>query len=307
MRVYFVSCTPSALKLNGLYIGTIDGFERHIELNPSEKIFAEVLPHDNSQPVNFVLDEKFFKNPPPFVDVYLLEEDALINIRNFDGRDLKLEVIYQHRFNNNLITIFYQGKIYLTIEGEKYEIKTLPNAFFEVCGEVKKINGYEVFALYTKDFLVLISCKGEVVFFNRVDYFEFGETLKVVCPFETCAQAKAECCYRYNGKCLELFSSKTIEEFEPPKNIRHFAFFESVLTCGDFEKYLSAELKQKSAALKSFLGDFVSVVIPPEKFYLDHGDIPAVGLVYPQSKNLFQVKYYAVTFCDDGIDNIYPV
>lgn len=308
MRVYFTSCTPSALKLNGLYIGTIDNFERSIELSPADKIFAEIVPHNNMQPLNFVLDEEFFKAPPNFVDVYLLEGEALINIQNFVSKDTQLDIIFQRRFAGSLITVFSQGKIYLTIEGEEYTIKTLPDTFKDICGEVEKIGNYEVFALFSHSFLVVISSKGQVVFFNRVQQFEFGEMLKVVSQFETCTCAKAQCYYTYDNQKLTLCKSKTIEEYAPQNSILHFAFFESILTGGDYERYLSDELRQKAKHLKSFLGDYVGVSIPTEKFYTEHGDILAAGLIYPQSKNLFTVKYYAVTLtATHRIDNLYPI
>ena len=79
------------------------------------------------------------------------------------------------------------------------------------------------------------------------------------------------------------------------------------MTRGDFAKYLSDELKTKAGDLKSYLGEFVSVAVPPEKFYLIHGNLPAAGLVYPKSGNLYEVKYFAVEFNEDKISNIYPV
>ena len=80
-----------------------------------------------------------------------------------------------------------------------------------------------------------------------------------------------------------------------------------MLTRGDFAKYLDDGLKQKAGDLKSYLGEFVSVTVPPEKFYLTHGDVAAAGLVYPKSKNLFEVKYFAVQLNGGKISNIFPV
>ena len=111
MRIYFLSCLPAALKLNGLYLGTIDGFERHIELDPADSVLAEIVPSDNLQPLNFFLDEKFFKDPPTFVDLYLTDGDAIVYIREYAVKDVTLSVIYQTRFAGNLVTVFSQGGI----------------------------------------------------------------------------------------------------------------------------------------------------------------------------------------------------
>lgn len=306
MRVYFLSYRPAALKLNGLYVGTIDGFERHVELDPADKILAEIVPGDNLAPVNFFLDEKFFIAPPAFADVYLLEGDALIYIREYANKDVTLGVIFQTRFNGNLITIFKQGAIYLSAEGAEYLLKRLPDSFERVRAEQKTIAGREVLALYGGEQLLIISENGKIAFLNHVLKAEFGEILRVSVNFETCTAAHAECEFFYDGEKLSLAHSKTMETRPPEREILHFAFFESVLTCGDFEKYLDRSLLPKAGALKGYLGEFVSVVVPPEKFFAEHGDIAAAGLVFPRSENLYEVKFFAVEYSGDKISNIYP-
>ena len=42
------------------------------------------------------------------------------------------------------------------------------------------------------------------------------------------------------------------------------------------------------------------VVVPPQKFYSLTGEDKGVGLAYPEGKNLFRVRYYAVD-CQDGL------
>ena len=66
MRVYFLSYLPAILKLNGMYIGGIDGFERHIELDPADRIFAEIIPDENLQGINFFWTKSSFPLPRPF-------------------------------------------------------------------------------------------------------------------------------------------------------------------------------------------------------------------------------------------------
>ena len=50
----------------------------------------------------------------------------------------------------------------------------------------------------------------------------------------------------------------------------------------------------------------MSVTVPTEKFYAEHGDVRAAGLVYPKAENLFEVKYFAVDLENGKITNIYP-
>ena len=307
MRVYFLSCQPAALKLNGLYVGTIDGFERHIELDPADGVLAEIIPDENMQSVNFFLNEKFFRSPPEFVDIYLLDGDALVYIREYSVKDMKLEILYQTRFNGNLITVFSQGGIYLSCEGAEYSLTPLPPSFKNICAQDKTLGGRAVLALFGGNELIIISESGKIIYKNRADEAQFEDKLIVTTTFETCTSAKAQCAYGYDGEKLTLITSKTIETRPPEKSIAHFAFFESVLTCGNYAEYLDESLKPKAGDLKSYLGDFVSVTVPLEKFYMQRGEINAAGLVYPKAKNLFEIKYFAVDFDGDKISNIYPV
>lgn len=307
MTVYFLSCTPAALKLNGVYLGTIDGFERHVQLDPSPSILAEIVPLNNLQPLNFALDESFFKAPPPFADVYLMDGDALVYVTKYAVKDASLNVLFQTRFAGNLITVFSQGGIFLSIEGAEYSLTPLPDCFNSVRTEIKEIAGRNVLLLHGGKRVVILSEIGKIIFQNTVDNIECGEKLNATIPFETCTAAKAQCVFDYDGESLTLISSQTVETVPPEKSVIHFAFFESVLTCGNFEKYLDESLKAKAKDLKSYLGEFVSVTVPPEKFYLNHGKIAAAGLCYPEGKNLYKVKYFAVDYNGEFISNIYPI
>lgn len=307
MRVYFLSYLPAALKLNGLYAGTVDGFEKYIELDPADKILAEMVPGDNLQPLNFFLDRKFFDKPPAFADVYLAGGDAYVYIREYSVKDVKINVIYQTRFSGNLVTVFTQGGVYLSVEGQEYSLSPLPLCFSSVRAEEGTLAGRPVLALYGGNMALIISERGKTVFLNAAEQIELGASLKVTVAFEICTEAKAECEFSYDGEKLTLISSRTIESRPPEKNVLQFAFFESVLTCGNFENYLDKYLKEKADSLKSYLGNFVSVTVPPEKFYSEHGNIAAAGLVYPKSENLYEIKYFAVEICGEKISNIYPV
>lgn len=307
MRVYFLSCVTAALKLNGIYLGVINGFEKFVELDPADGIFAEVIPADELQPAGFIIDEKFLTAPPKFADVYLTEGDAIVYIKDFAFKSTRIEVIYQTRFCGNLITVFSQGETYLSAEGAEFGLIPLPQEFKAVRAEERKIGGRDVLALYGGDYLIIISDTGKVIFSNEVRRAEFDDRLRADVPFATCTAAIAQCEYGYDGETLTLLSSRTVETCPPENDVIHFAFFESVLTRGDFARYLDDELKPRADDLKSYLGEFVSVAVPPEKFYSAHGDVTAAGLVYPKAENLFEIKYFAVDISGGKISNVYPV
>lgn len=307
MRIYFLSCTPAILKLNGTYAGGVDLFERHIDADLSDYILCEIVPGENLQPVNFFLSADLLSSPPDFMDVYLSDGDALIYIRRFESRETRLSVIFQTRFEGNLITVFSQGETYLSIEGKDYSINPIGGRFKSVRAEEKAIAGYPVLALYGGDGLIIISHTGTQLFANEVIFAEFGATFKVGVKFDTCTCAEAHCEYSYDGQRLTLISSNTVENHPTDSRILHFAFFESLMTFGDFTKYLSPELAPRAGDLKDYLGKFTGVTVPTEKFYKSHPDEQAAGLVYPERENLFIIKYFAVRLADGKIDNIYPV
>ena len=307
MRVYFLSCTPAILKLNGKYAGGVDLFERRIDVSLSDGILAEVVPGENLQPVNFFLNDDLLSSPPEFMDVYLSEDDAIIYIRRFESRDTRLNVIFQTRFEGNLITVFSQGEVYLSIEGKEYNLIPVGSGFKNVRAEQKSIAGYPVFALFGGDKLVVISHTGVQLFANEVIFAEFGATFKTGVRFGTAACAEAHCEYSYDGEKLTLISSKTVETQPQNEYILHFSFFESVMTYGDFTKYLSPELVERAGDIRDYLGKFTGVTVPTEKFYKSHPDELAAGLVYPEKQNLFKIKYFAVRLANGKIDNIYPI
>ena len=307
MRVYFLSYMPAILKLNGMYIGAIDGFERHIELEKEDAIFAEIIPGENLQSVNFFLDEKFFVSPPSFCDLYCMDGDFLIYICEYAVKDCKIEVLYQDRFCGNLVTLFSQGGLYLSVEGAEYLLEPLPPSFKNFTAETHTLAQREVLAITNGRHLIVISERGKIIFKSAANSFEFADTLRITAQFETCTCAQAECEYSYDGEGLTLISARTDEIRPPEREILHFAFFESVLTGADFSAYLDGSLSEQAPHLKGYLGEFVAVTVPPEKFYIVHGNISAVGLVYPKGKNVFEIKYFAVDFAGDKISNIYPI
>ena len=44
-----------------MYIGTVDGFERHIELDLNDRVFAEFIPDENLNGLNFFSTKNFLK------------------------------------------------------------------------------------------------------------------------------------------------------------------------------------------------------------------------------------------------------
>lgn len=302
-----MSYKPAILKLNGLYVGGLDMFERHIEIDLGDSVLAEIVPGENLQPVNFFINEKLLFNPPEFMDVYLMDGETLIFIKEYGNKSVNLSVISQTRFCGNLVTLFLQGGVYLSVEGAEYTLIPLPAKFARAEIFEKTLNGFPVLAISGGNALLVISERGKKIFLSEAESFKFADRLKICAAFETCTAAKAECEYAYDGEKLTLVAGRTVETRPPEKAVLHFAFFESVLTRGNYADYLCDGLKPKAGELFEYLGEFAGVTVPTEKFYAEHPNVRAAGLIYPKAENLFEVKYFAADLENGKITNVYPV
>ena len=121
-----MSYKPAILKLNGLYVGGIDLFERHIELEIADSVLAEIVPGENLQPVNFFINEQLLFCPPEFMDEYIMENEALIYIRENGCKDARISVIAQTRFCGSLVTVFSQNGCNLSVDGADCSPSPLP-------------------------------------------------------------------------------------------------------------------------------------------------------------------------------------
>ena len=83
-----------------------------MEIDIKDSVLAEIVPGENLQPVNFFINEKLLTAPPPFMDVYLMPDEALIYIREYGNKGLKLDVIFQTRFCGNFDYAVLAGGVY---------------------------------------------------------------------------------------------------------------------------------------------------------------------------------------------------
>ena len=129
MKVYFLSSIPCALRVNNLFFGTTNLFERFAELSLKDGLFIEFVP-EGKQAVSFFLTEQIRFAPPKGCEVYLLKDGLAIYARNFPPSDFTLRVIAQAREGNTLATLFSQGELQLSIEQDRQLfIATLPPIF----------------------------------------------------------------------------------------------------------------------------------------------------------------------------------
>lgn len=302
MKVYFLSSRPCALTLNDAYFGLTDRFERFAEISLKDSVFVRFSP-ENAQAIGFFLNESVRFTPPAGCEVYLLENALAIYARDFPPSDLTLKILTQKRFEKNMLTLFYQGELHLSIETEKgFFISTLPPAFekseplFESGAFILKAPN--AVAVYTKT--------GERVLMEETlsCTVEAG-MLHATLPLSDSLGRVADCAFELNEngvtrtKCTLLQSQTKNGENDPEKiktELLPFAFFESVLLGSDYACMLSDDLAPQADKLKGYLGDFCSVTLT---------DDPNVcGLVYKKAERLFEIVHFSVSLENGKIKDI---
>lgn len=289
MKVYFLSEKPSALTLNGVYIGMIDGFERHVELDPDDNVHAEIAPA-GFLPLRFIIDQDFLFSPPPHVNLYYTDDAVAIYAFGFLREDQTLVVKCEKQINNARFTIYRQGETYLKYDNGTTRILPLDERF-EECNVNEIADGYLLtgagaFLLLGRDGSVLVKSEGEVL--------EAGATLKAEVPFRDALGHTALSEWR-EGK---LVSSSVRARRAPNETTFVLALFESVNLGLDPSFYLHKKIRDKADLIKEFLGDYRSVVLTD--------DPKRVGLVYERKERVFDVRYFIVAVEDGKIANISP-
>ena len=97
----------------------------------------------------------------------------------------------------------------------------------------------------------------------------------------------------------EAFSGRTL-----PDRLIPYAFFESVLTHGETDRYLADNMLSNKDRIREFLGAFVGVFPPPRELERE-----GVGLLYRDeaAENKYYARYFGVSQKNGKIDNLFPI
>lgn len=298
MKIYFLSSRPCALMLGGVYFGMTDSFERFADVQPKDNVFAEFIP-EGALPVGFFITEKLRFSPPEGCEVYLLRDGIAVYARDFPPSDFSLKIIAQERFVGNLVTVFKQGALQLSLETAKgFFVSALPPCF-EPCS-IRCENG--LFFIAGQDALAVYTDGGKCVLSERVSSYRIeNNTLIATLPLSDSKQRFADCEWALTEEgCFQTSFRIRTEAQGTEESARDellaYAFFESVLIGADFSRMLSDELKEKADHIKAFLGDFISVTLTE--------DANTCGLVRRKKERLFELHYFTVEIRDGKISDI---
>ena len=291
MRVFFLAEKLCAVTVNGLFLGYADGFERSVELDPADGCFVECKPA-GFHPVRFRFDGDFLFAPPPHIELYHTRQGAAIYCRGFLREDAGMRVVRQQRIADTLFTLFVQESVQLSAENETgFHLMTLPDAF----EDASFCEAGEVFLIEGKDAFLLLSRAGEKLVLSEGRVTKRGREIAAEIPYHDSMGHTALCVYE-NGALVR----RSIRARREASSAAYaLALFECVRADADCTPFLAPSIAEKAGALKEFLGDYLSVVLT------EKGE--EVGLVYRRKENVFDVRYFRVSFEDGKISNISPM
>ena len=291
MKVRFLSSVPCCLCVDGKYLGVTDTFDRYDDVKLKDNLFACFTPQ-NALPLGVFLNERLFFSPPEGVEAYLLRDGAAVFARDFPPRSPDTHIVAQERFVADLITVYFQGGLFISIETPAgFYVSPLPlryeNARISKRGELYFIEG--------KNALCIFNAQGKKIFDESVlsFFFENG-TLRCVLPLYGGGNRKLSGEWALtNTDCYPVAKKITGECVSAH---RAYDFFENFRIGADVSEFLSRDLQEKSAQLNVFLGDH---------FYaFPCDDENECGVLRKKGERLFEADYFVAEFSEGKIVDI---
>ncbi len=298
MKIYFLSSTPCALTLNGVFFGVTDKFQRFAEIHLADRIFAQFSP-EGALPIGFFITESLPFSPPDGCEVYLLKDGVAVYAKEFPALDTALRPIAQKRDGDLLVTVYAQGRVQVSIESKNGFFNAYLPPSFSIC-EITfpegliLLQGQNVFALFNK--------KGERLLQEDALSVAVEESvLSATLPLSDALGRTAECKWLLSKDgCTRTACTFRQERRENDDIFLQafiaYAFFESVLIGADYREFLASELLPEAEQIVAFLGDFIAVTPTDE---------PTVcGLVKKKAERLFEVEYYSIELREGKIIDV---
>ncbi|MBP5242855.1 MAG: hypothetical protein J6Z36_04100 [Clostridia bacterium] len=297
MRIYFLSARPCALKINGEYLGVVDGFERYCNLTPRDKPLCEFIPLNGGfSPLVFLLTENILFQPPAGVSLCILPDGIAVYAEGFPPLPAPLRLIAETALPNGKITVFSDGTPQALVEEGNSSCVFRLGEGFEECNVTVHEN------------LVLLSGMGRVCALFYGEQFFRGEAkncvfdketgeLSLLTPLADFCNRTADCVWSFNtGKAVLTRCNLSPARLLPPEFIL-CVFLQNLLLGLPVEDLLSEELQGETENLKGYLGRYEQV-IPTEKFPF------GAGVVCPKAPCVYEMKYFSAELKEGKIFNV---
>lgn len=290
MKIRFLSAVPCALTVGGAYCGITDTFDRYAEIRLKDNLFACFSPQ-NALPLGFFLNERLFFSPPEGVEVYLLRDGASVYAKDFPARSPDVRIVAQERFLSDLVTVYFQGKVYLSIDTDG-GFFVQPLSLRYESAEIKKRDG--LFFIEGKNALCIFNARGKKLFDEEINGYSYeGDVLKAELPLYGGGRVLRGEWALTDEECFSA-SKKTFGASD--EGLKTYDFFENFRTGVDVMQVLSDELKADGDFLRSFLGDYEHV------FPCD--DENECGVLRKKGARIFEADYFRAEWKEDKITDL---
>ena len=308
MYCYFSSAYPAAIKINGAFFGRIDGDAKGISID-DDSAFIEICPLDLGATSSFILDQNFLSEPPPAVSVVNLKGGYLIRFyKPPDNSGFK--IVAQEKYSDAVVTVFSDNGLKASIETPQYLFSD-DYGFNVENAEISRVNvsGKDVIAVHFSKipalYLYDLTNGGKKlgVILARSFFTANGYLYTTLIKTDIAKHTIENAWEIKNGKIFEsdrkVSASDGFDKTALPEILIPYAFFEELAVDGDYSFYLSEKIKENADKLKSYFGEFLSVMPPPA-----FRDEKEVGLIYKISENKYSVDYATVEISDGKIVNL---
>lgn len=297
-----------ALKINGIYMGTIQNTVKHLNVE-CDSPFIEILPlSSKGAQFNFVLDENFLARPPEAITLTDMQGGYLISYSPIPC-GLSFKVIAQKKFDNCIVTCFSDSSYKLSLENNT-DFYSEAIDFSVNTVQIERTNNFIVVGLtgsVTAVFVFDVSEKIKPIFKKFCNEFDISD--KIITKHCFCDIAKHNLALTWavaKGTVTqlkkELTRSENFSVNRLPAKILPYAFLEELLVGGSVEEYLSENVKKNADKLGGYLGNFIGVMPPP--FFRSPEE---VGIILPSGINRYTVEYLVFEMNGRLISNLKKV
>lgn len=301
MYYYFQSNVNAVLKIDGNFASKLsEPFLLCVEKNetPFIEICAIGVP---SETLSFFLDDAFIKSPPIGVSLTDMRGGYFIFYHPIcPPKDFK--TVFQKKFSGAVVTAFNENGLKLSIETPNgFYAEALP--FYTEEAEITeaRINDKPVIVIFfpkVRRINLYSLDKGEKLFSGLADGFGTDDGFYTIEEKKDLAKHKIKIFWELSPdvreKRREITHSPLFRADNISDEILPYAFAEEFAVGGDYEKYLSPDLKKNAAMLGAFLGNCLGICVPPP--FRDYREI---GLIKKAGTDKYIIDYYLFE-CSNG-------
>lgn len=287
-----------ALKINGVFLGFTDGYERFVELDLRDGCFCELIPTDKKfLPLVFTLTENITAAPPDGVLLYLLPDALAVYADKFFAYEPTLRLIAQEKNDFANVTVFSQGLPQILWEDGKNNRVIALDERFSVCTAHSFLNAV---LIEGQGATCALSSEGDVFFYGEINEWTYDKTqerLRILSPVKDFGGRTQT----YEWDCMGAqpkLKSRTISPTSAlPEKFILCEFLQNLLLGVEVKDLLSEELYENLESLKTFLGEYEQV--SPISQY-------AFGAAVAQKKreSVYQIKHFSAEILRGKICNV---